>query len=61
MRGSCEWKRGWGWLRVVTVTVNVSRVKHEDLLGTVILAGCCAGGRGPDPGAAHEDMEGNGC
>lgn len=44
MRGSCEWKRGWGWLRVVTVTVNVSRMKHEDLLGTVILAGCCAGG-----------------
>lgn len=44
MRGSREWKRGQGRLGVVTVAVNVSRVKCEDPLGTVAPAGRCAGG-----------------
>lgn len=44
MRGSHEWKRGRGHLGVVTVAVNVSRVKCEDPLGMVAPDGCCAGG-----------------
>lgn len=47
-----------GRLGVVTVAVNVSRVKCEDPLGTVAPARHCAGGEGPDPGAAEG---GQGC
>lgn len=34
---------GRGWLRVVTVTVNVSKDKCEDPLGIGSLSGHCAG------------------
>lgn len=46
MRGSREWKRGRGQLGVVTVAVNVSRVKCEDPLGWLPRSGAVPGDEG---------------